>query len=103
MKIGDNVKMSEKNPNHLGSSIDPYAGYEGKVVQLWEDGSFCISKGGSELVVPMNMSNKKPKKGIWIYLNGKHIFHLRIDKKPANIKRLYQWFVPEIDMEKINQ
>lgn len=80
MKIGDKVKMSEKNPNHLGRGVCAYAGMEGVVDWMAEDGSFsldCRDKTGSGgfLVVPMNDARKRRKKGIWIYLNGWHTFH----------------------------
>lgn len=78
MKLGDTVKMSEKNLNHLGNDVCAFAGYQGKVVQIWEDGAFCIDNGSSELVVGMNKSNKRPKKGVWVYINGVHTFHKRI-------------------------
>lgn len=73
IKIGDTIKMSSRNPNHLGFGISAYSGMEGTVVQVWDDGAFCINTGTSELVVPLNK-----RKGVWIFLNGKHIYHKKI-------------------------
>ena len=88
MKLGDKVKMSERNPNHLGNDVDAYAGMEGVVTDISEDGAFVLNCGNCILVVPMNDAFKKPKKGVWIWLNGEHIFHKRIDIKP---KKWYQF------------
>jgi len=82
MKIGDKVKMSERNPNHLENGVDAYAGMEGIVTDIYDDGAFSLNCGNSILVVPMNNAFKQQKKGVWIWLNGKHIFHKRIDTKP---------------------
>ena len=73
IKIGDTIKMSSKNPNHLGFGECAYSGMEGTVVQTWEDGAFCINTGTSELVVPLGK-----RKGVWIFLNGKHLYHKRL-------------------------
>lgn len=76
MKIGDKVKISKKNPNHLGHGVCAYAGKEGIVSDIYEDNSFILDCGNSTLVVPMNNWEFKPqKKGIWIWLNGVHLFH----------------------------
>lgn len=93
MKMGDTIKMSDKNPNHLGYGVSAYAGMEGIVTDVWEDGAFAISTKTSILVVPMNKSDKSPKKGIWIWLNGEHIFHKRI--RPST-KEVYQRFYERI-------
>ena len=39
MKIGDKVKMSERNPNHLGNGVDAYAGMEDMVTDIYNDGA----------------------------------------------------------------
>lgn len=83
MKIGDKVKMSERNPNHLGNGVDAYAGMEGLVTDVYDNGEFVLNCGSSILVVPMYNARKQPKKGVWIWLNGEHIFHKRIDTKPT--------------------
>lgn len=93
MEVGDKVKMSERNPNHLGYGVDAYSGMEGVVTDIYEDGAFALDCGSSILVVPMNNLFKKPKKGVWIWLNGEHIFHKRIDNKPkTSLKKLLKWF-----------
>jgi hypothetical protein len=86
MKIGDKVKMSDKNPNHLGYGVDAYAGMEGIVTEIYNDGAFVLKCETSILVVPMSNTFNKPKKGVWIWLNGEHIFHKRIETKPKNLR-----------------
>lgn len=96
MKIGDKVKMSERNQNHLGNGVDAYAGMEGIVTDIHDDGAFCLNCGNCILVVPMNNAFKQPQKGVWIWLNGEHIFHKRIDTKPTrSSKKWFQWFIPQ--------
>jgi hypothetical protein len=87
MKIGDKAKMSEYNRNHLDNDVCAYAGMEGTVKDINEDGSFILDCGNSILVVPMRNAFKQPKKGIWIYLNGNHIFHKRIKTKEIIVKK----------------
>lgn len=84
MQVGDIVKMSDKNPNHLGNDVDAYAGMVGIVTDVWEDGAFALDCKTSILVVPMNDAFKNPKKGLWIWLNGKHIFYKRKKEKKQN-------------------
>lgn len=78
MKIGDKVKMSDYNLNHLGNDVCAYAGMEGVVTDIFDDGGFALDCGSSILVVPMRDAWKLPVKGVWIWLNGEHIFHKRI-------------------------
>lgn len=93
MKIGDRVKMSDRN---LGNGIYAYAGMEGVVTDIYDDGAFSLDCGNCILVVPMNTAFKQPKNGVWIWLNGRHIFHRRIDTKPCkNPKKWFQWFIPQ--------
>lgn len=92
MVVGDKVKMSERNPNHLGYGISAYAGMEGVVTDIYDDGAFALNCGSSILVVPMNKVNKQPKKGVWIWLNGEHIFHKRI-KSPTKRPLIIEWFL----------
>ena len=90
MKIGDKVKMSNKNLNHLGYDVCAYAGMEGVVSDVYDDGSFVIDCGNSTLVVPMNNSLKQPNEGVFIWLNDRLIFHKRIDtRQKRNPKK---WF-----------
>lgn len=89
MKIGDKVKMSKRNTNHLGRGVDAYAGMEGVVTDVYDDGAFVLNCGSSILIVSMNYAFKKPKKGVWVYLNGEHIFHKR--KAKRNPKKWFQW------------
>jgi hypothetical protein len=76
LKVGDNVSMSSKNKNHLGFGQCAYSNMSGVVTDVWEDGSFCINTGTSHLVVPLSRKN-----GVWIFLNGKHIYHKKVSKK----------------------
>jgi hypothetical protein len=97
MKVGDLVKMSDRNPNHLRNGVCAYAGMEGIVTDIWEDGAFSIDCATSILVVPMRDSFKQPIKGVWIHLNGKLIFHERVHvKSTSNPKKWYRclldWF-----------
>ena len=85
MKIGDKVKISDKNPNHLGRDVSAYADMEGIVTDLWEDGSFAIKTPSSVLVVPLHN-----KDGIWIYLNDMLIFHKK-NKKSKNWLDIFKW------------
>jgi hypothetical protein len=93
MKLGDTVKISDKNTNPWGYGVSAYAGMEGIVADVWEDGAFSIKTGTSTLVVPMNKVDKSPKKGIWIWLNGEHIFHKRI---LPSTREVYQRFYDKI-------
>jgi hypothetical protein len=96
MKIGDKVRMSESNSNHLGYGVDAYAGMEGIVTDIYDDGAFALNCSTSILVVPMNNAFKQPKKGVWVWLNGNHIFHKRINAKiTRNPKKWFQWFIPK--------
>jgi hypothetical protein len=85
MKIGDKVKMSDKNPNHLGNGVDAYAGMEGIVENIYDDGAFVLNCGSSILVVPMRDAYKNWKKGCWIYLNGELLFHKSVKPKTENV------------------
>lgn len=97
MKIGDTVKMSNKNPNHLGNGVDAYAGMKGIVTDIYDDGAFALNCGNCILVVPMNNAFKEAKKGVWVWLNGEHLFHKRIDTKAErNPKKWFKWFIPQI-------
>jgi hypothetical protein len=78
MKIGDIIRISERNPNHLNNDIDAYSGMEGIVTNIYNDGAFVLNCNDSILVVPMNNAFKQSKKGIWIWLNNKHIFHKKL-------------------------
>jgi dissimilatory sulfite reductase (desulfoviridin) alpha/beta subunit len=91
MKKGDVVKMSDRNPNHLGHDVDAYAGMEGIVTDIYEDGAFCLDCGNCALVVPMRDAFKNKKDGVWIWLNGVHIFHKRrnAESPPTLVKKQY--------------
>jgi predicted RNA-binding protein (virulence factor B family) len=96
IKKGDKVKMSDRNPNHLGNGVHACAGMEGVVFDIDKDGSFILDCGTISLVVPMNDAFKQPKKGVWVWLNGEHIFHKRIDAKiETSPKKWFQWFIPQ--------
>ena len=96
MKIGDKVKMSAKKLNHLGNDVSAYSGMEGVVTDIYDDGAFALNCGNAILVVSMNNAFKKPQKGIWLWLNGQHIFHKRIDKNiTQSFKKWFQWFIPQ--------
>jgi hypothetical protein len=69
MNIGDEVIVSDKNPNHLGFGVCAYAGMKGKVIEIWEDNAFALDCGGSTLVVPMVIYGSP--KNYWIWINGK--------------------------------
>jgi hypothetical protein len=84
MKKGDKVRMSERNQNPFGNGVSAYAGMEGIVTDVYEDGGFTLDCGTSILVVPMRDAFKQPKKGVWIHLNGELIFHKR--KKEKGVK-----------------
>lgn len=85
MKIGDKVKMSDKNPNHLGNDVDAYTGMEGIVENLYEDGAFVLNCGSSILVVPMRDAWKNWKSGVWIYLNDELVFHKSVKPKSERL------------------
>ena len=85
MKIGDKVKMSDKNPNHLGNGVDAYAGMKGIVENIYDDGAFCLNCGSSILVVPMRDAWKRWKSGCWIYLNDELVFYKSIKPKRENV------------------
>ncbi len=70
MKIGDTVKMSKKNRNHLGYNVSAYAGMTGVVTAVWEDNAFVLDCGTSILVVPMQNAWKHYIDGVWVYLNN---------------------------------
>lgn len=93
MKIGDTVKISSKNKDAYGYK-SAYVECEGKVKDVGEDGSFILDLGNRTLIVPMQDNGRKPKKGVWVYLNGKLIFHKRKNKPLSCPKKWYMWFVP---------
>ena len=107
MKIGDTVEMSNRNTNHLGYGECAYSGMKGEVKDIWDDGAFSIFTGNSWLIVPMNNAKatfpcvfKRPIKGVWVWIDGKEIFHKRIDTKPTiSPKKWYQWFIPQNIMQ----
>jgi hypothetical protein len=75
MKVGDTVKMSDKNLNHLKNDVCAYANMEGVVQEIYEDNSFVLKCETSTLVVPMRNAFKQRIKGVWIWLNGTLVFH----------------------------
>ena len=52
-KVGDTVTVSKYNKNHLGTSITAYAGWVGKIKDVWADNSFSIDKGNGILICPL--------------------------------------------------
>ena len=84
MKIGDKVKMSDWNKSSNGD-INAYNGMKCIVTDIYDDGAFALNCGNSILVVPMQ-NPFGPVKGVWIWLNNKHIFHKRIDNKVKKLK-----------------
>jgi len=98
MKIGDKVVMSARNLNHTKTDPCAYAGMKGIVTDIYEDNAFCLDCGTCTLVVPMNNAYKKPIPGVWIILNGMHVFHERkkvvypVSKSP---KKWFKWFIPQ--------
>lgn len=100
MKIGDKVKMSDRNLNHLGNGVCAYSGMEGIVTDIWEDNAFALRCETSILVVPMRNAFKNRIRGVWIWLNGELVFH---KSKPAipttSPKKWYQWFIPQSIMK----
>jgi hypothetical protein len=94
MKVGDNVVMSYQNQNHIGNGVCAYAGMSGVVTDVYDDGAFSLNCGNCILVVPMNNAYKQPLKGVWIYLNGEHIFHKRINTATSS-KKWFHWFIPQ--------
>jgi len=75
LKIGDTIKISNKNKNHSDNDVCAYANMCGVVTNIWEDNSFALCCGNSTLIVPMRNAFKKKIKGIWIYLNEELLFH----------------------------
>lgn len=68
LKLGDEVIMSDRNPNHLGYGVCAYSGMKGIVSEICDDGAFVLNCGTSTLVVPMVIYGKP--KSIWIWVNG---------------------------------
>lgn len=98
MKLGDSVKMSHRNTNHLGYGVCAYAGMEGYVIDIYDDGSFALDCGGSTLVVPLRNAYKQKKNGVWIWLNGEHIFYKIIIKTEKRvIARMYTSYIRSSD------
>jgi len=82
IKVGDNVKMSDRNYNHLGNDVCAYSGMEGIVDYVGDDNSFSIFTGNSILVVPLVIYGKPI--GVWIWLNGELIYLKGIKQKQFN-------------------
>jgi hypothetical protein len=96
MNIGDIIIMSNRNTGYFSWETFAYAGMKGIVENIWEDGSFCINCKTNILICPMKNSYKTNIDGYWIWLNGKEVFHKRIDIIPAtNPKKRFQWFIPK--------
>jgi hypothetical protein len=68
MKIGDEIVISDRNPNHLGYGVSGYARMKGILTEIWDDNGFAIDCGGCSLVVPMVIYGKP--KIYWIWVNG---------------------------------
>jgi len=64
IKNGDRVMVSERNPNHLGHGITAYAGWQGKVTELQDNGGFTLDCGDRSLVI------SKSKKLLLEDING---------------------------------
>lgn len=63
LKVGDSVMLSLEDKS-------AYAGFEGKVLDIFEDGGFSIHSGSSILILPrINVFGRR--KYYWIYVNGK--------------------------------
>jgi hypothetical protein len=85
MKVGDKVKMSDKNLNHTKTDICAYAGMEGTVTEIYEDGAFVLDCKTCVLVVPMKNGRGINIDGVWIEIEGKTIFHSRVKKQRNTI------------------
>lgn len=83
MKIGDNVIVSDRNPNHLGYGVCAYAGMSGIVTDVGEDGSFIVQCATSILIVPMVIYGRP--KIYWVWVNGELIRHKGIVNKTESI------------------
>lgn len=53
MKTGDIAKYSDRNKDPLGRDVSAYAGMEGTIDEMWDDGSFYINCGTCGLTVSM--------------------------------------------------
>ena len=93
MIVGDKVKMSDKNRNHLGNDVCAYAGMEGLVTDVYDDGAFALRCNSARLIVPMNNAYKRRIKGVWIWLNGVHMFYKSIAPVPTKSVKWYDWFI----------
>ena len=74
LNIGDHILYTDKNLNHLNSDVCAYAGTEGEIFDIWEDG-ISIFTGSSYLVVPLKIKGRKKSvnviyKGISYYLTS---------------------------------
>lgn len=101
MKVGDNVKMSDRNKNHLENGVCAYSGMEGIITYVDKEGSFCLDCRSSHLVVPMHDAYGSPKRGVWIYLNGKLQFHRRIEKPTIKSPKWFHKFTPKFILPKV--
>lgn len=68
-KVGDIVTVCERNPNHLGVGTTPYAGFSGKITEVFENNSFFIFSGNSTLVVPLNKRER-----FYVLLDGTEFY-----------------------------
>lgn len=66
--IGDKIKISNRNKNHLGNDVSAYANMEGIVENIYRDGSFVLNCGSAILVCPKI-------NGMWLIKKGKEFFY----------------------------
>lgn len=82
LKIGDVVEIASLRLNWFGipyNTDNAYSGYIGKVIDIWENGSFALFNGSSTLVVPA--IGPRYKTHIGIKINGRFYFYYFAESK----------------------
>lgn len=93
MEIGDKIMISDTNPNHLGTGVSAYAGFEGELVEIYSDGGFCIRSDSAICVVPIR-SAFGARNTIDLYVNNKftvYKFNEHAESKPKK-RSLFELF-----------
>lgn len=51
ISIGDKVMVSDRNPNHLGYGVTAYAGWQGRVTHMFDNGGLQMDCGTRTLII----------------------------------------------------
>ncbi len=85
LDLGMKVNVSNRNNNHTGYGRCAFAGYNGTIDEIYDDGSFVIKSDTSNLVI----TNKNLSNGYYLIIDNKEVF-IKI-KKQNKYKSFLSW------------